>query len=256
MKAGLSKAVAAAVACAVLGSGVVSAATPQATDQQVVREYLAKVALDIDAAGQVATVGLSADVPPMLAGPAREAIRHWRFKPPVREGHAVTARTYARVTLQLVRQPGGNYGLRATYGSNGPKLTYTQAPGYPADEIRRRNEGYLKVDAVVRPDGTLADIRVASSHFALNSRTQDFQRVAIETMKHCHAMPELVDGKPVATRIEVPMTFSLGGGRPREVSPPESGQGTDNPVGPVPGPIGQAVALDSPVHLLMGSPSG
>src|SRR5690349_8257576 len=158
MKARVATGAVAGAMVAVFGWNAARAAMPSASDPQVAREYRAEVALDIDVRGQVAAVQLPANVPAVLTGAAREAIGHWRFKPPVRDGHPATARTWARVTLQLLRQPDGNYGLRAVFGSNGPKLTFTRLPEYPRNELRQRGQGRLVMEAIVHPDGTLTDI--------------------------------------------------------------------------------------------------
>lgn len=249
MKAWVAMVGIAGAALAVSGWSAARAAAPPAGGQQVAREYRAEVALDIDAHGQVTAVQLPADLPPVLAGPAREAIGHWRFEPPVRGGHAVTARTWARVRLQLLRQSDGNYGLRAVYGSNGPGLTFARRPDYPRNEIRQRGQGRLVMEATVQPDGTLTDVQMASYRF--NHPDPGAFRTSAETvMRYAHAQPELVDGKPVATRIQVPFVWALqsitrGEALSRQVSK-ETTPGIDSGSRP----IGEVVALDSPVRLI------
>lgn len=237
-----------------LGWSAARAAEPKAADAQVAREYRAQVALDIDTDGKVSGIQLPQDVPPMLAAPAREAIARWRFKPPVRDGHAVTARTYVRLILQLVRQMDGNYGLRAVYRANGPRLILTQLPQYPRNELRQRGQGTIVMEAIVRPDGTLSDIHMAS-HRINHPGPGAFVTSAEAVMQHAHAQPELVAGQPVATRIQVPFVYAL-----QSVSRSEAlsiGAAKDGAPATAesPGPVGEAVALDSPVQLI-ADPSG
>lgn len=242
-----------AVACAVFavsGWHAARAATPAAGDRQVAREYRAEVALDVDAQGKVAAAQLPADVPAALAGPAREAIGHWRFKAPVRDGHPVTARTWARIRLQLLQQPDGNYGLRAIYGSNGPKLTFTRRPEYPHNEIRQRGQGKLVMEAIVHPDGTLTAIHMASHRFN-HQDASAFRHSAEEVMRHAHAQPELVDGQPVATRIQVPFVYALQSISLSEATSRMAHKEASEPAEPDFNPIGEVIALDSPVQLLV-----
>ncbi len=249
MKAGRVAGGMAWVLLGVLGVSTVRVATARG-DATVVREYRAEVALDINAQGEVSAVGLPGDIPPMLAGPAREAIGHWRFRPPVRDGHAVTARTYAKATVQVVQQAHDTYGVRAVYRSNGPKLHFAQLPAYPPNEIRQRGQGGLVMEATVRPDGSLSDVHVAGLRFN-HPNDGAFIKSAEAVMEHASAQPELVDGAPVATRVQVPFTFTL-----REASYSEALARSEKPPAAAPAladdasPIGEPVALDSPTRIV------
>lgn len=231
MKTGLARTAVAGVLCALLGAGVV-----HAEDQQVAREYTANVALDVDGKGQVTGVALPAEVPAMLTGPAQEAMKQWRFKPPVRDGHAVTARTYARTSLQA-------------------KL-FIPPPRYPMEELRHRSEGSLIMEAIVHPDGTLTDIRMVKHHFS-DVHFSAFQQSVMTALAHCPATPELVNGKPVATRIRIPFTFKLNYvSRADALSTPVKREADRGPAGDSESsaPADEVVALDSPVQPLEGNP--
>lgn len=180
MKRGRAQGIVACVMVVALGWSTARAAEPKAADPQVAREYRVQVALDIDAQGHVAAVGLPSEIPSMLVAPTQDAFRHWRFRPPMREGHAVTARTYAGVSVQLVRRPDSNYGLRVVYGQNGPKLIYSHLPVYPVEGLRRHGQGALVMEVVVRPDGSLSDITVASARIS-GGDVGDFRKV-VETV--------------------------------------------------------------------------
>lgn len=253
MRAG---AVQVSVACLLafsLGGSAVRAAESKAADALVAREYRAQVALDIDTDGKVSGIQLPQDVPAMLAAPAREAIARWRFKPPVRDGHAVTARTYVRLVLQLVRQADGNYGLRAVYRANGPRLILTQLPQYPLNELRQRGQGTIVMEAIVHPDGTLSDIHMAS-HRINHPGPGAFVTSAQAVMQHAHAQPELVAGQPVATRIQVPFVYALQSvSRSEALSRQEAKDGAPA-TAEAPQSVGEPVALDSPVQLIAGPP--
>lgn len=244
------------VACALLlasGWGSVRAAPPPAADPPIAREYRAEITLDIDAQGEVAAIGLPTEVPPMLASPARDAIGHWRFKPPVREGRAMSARTYAQVALQLLRRADGNYGLRVLFRSNGPKLSFTRLPEYPRNEIRRLGQGKLVMEAIVHPDGTLSDLHMASYRFN-HPNPGAFLKSAEAVMQQAQAQPELVDGKPVPTRIQVPFVYALQTISRSEALSRQARKDASAPADPDFDSIGQVVALDSPVQLIADPP--
>lgn len=242
----------------VLAAGTVHAgATPAATDAQVAREYRATVALDVDTDGKVSAIQLPAEVPAMLVGPAREAIAHWRFKPPVRDGHAVTARTWAKTVLQVVRQPDGNYGLHAVFQSNGPAVA-CPSPLYPVEEARRRTQGSLVMEAVARSNGTLTDITMISHEFK-SAHVSAFERAVETALKQCHVSPELVNGKPVSTRMRFPIVFAVHVITAEDLEAMRRNAATGGATaseGDASGPSGDAVALDSPVQPLVPGPRG
>lgn len=242
----------------VLAADIVhAAATPAAADAQVAREYRATVALDVDTDGKVYAIQLPAEVPAMLVGPARDAIAHWRFKPPVRDGHTVTARTWAKTVLQVVRQPGGSYGLRAVFQSNGPGMACPQ-PRYPVEEIRRNTQGSLVMEALAQPNGTLTDITMVSHQFK-SVHVSAFERAVEAALAQCHVSPELVDGKPVSTRMRLPFVFALHHITAEELASMRRNAAAENVTaseGDTSGPSGEAVALDSPVQPLEPGPQG
>jgi len=248
---GLAAAAAITAGAALLGGAAVQADTP-AADGRVAREYRAQVALDVGTDGRISVIELPPEIPAVLAGPARDAIGHWQFKPPMRGGHAVTARTYVRVALQVVQQAGGTYGLRAVYRSNGPGLGFPKRPEYPREELRQRGQGSLVMEAIVQPDGALTDIHVAS-HRINHPNPGAFIKSAEAVMRAAVAQPERVDGQAVATRVQVPFVYALQRisrsealSRPSENQGPPASGGFD--------PIGEPVALDSPVQRIAQPP--
>jgi len=183
--------------------------------QQVVRSYRADVALDIDTQGQVAHATLPDDLAPMFDAPIQEAVSRWRFKPVMKDGIAVTARTYARIKLDVLQQAQDKFGVRVICLSNGPSLTFMQAPKFPADMMRTRTEGTVQMEAIVQPDGSVTDIRatdakISGGRIGGPEHSKDaFRRAALAAMQHMQAKPEWIDGKPIATAISLPLAFGL-----------------------------------------------
>jgi len=193
--------------------GCIGAAVAQPAE----RSFRYDLALDIDVQGRVSHVALPDGVPAPFVVPLQEAARGWTFKVSVRNGVPVTARTYGRVRLQLVPQDKDQYGIKIDYLSNGPSLAFTRNPSYPPKMIRDRAEGTITMSAVVQPDGRVTDIQLKdaklSQHVVVRTRhaTEVFARALRESMQTMLAKPEWVDGKPVATAIVLPMSFSLNG---------------------------------------------
>jgi TonB family protein len=185
--------------------------------QLATRSFRYDLALDIDTQGRVARVTLPDGVPAPFVSPLQQAASRWSFKAPIRDGAAVTARTYARVKLVLVPKDAQHYGMQIDFLSNGPSLTLTRYPDYPPEMIRDRAEGTVIMSAVVQPDGRVTDIRLVSAKLSQHEvvRTQHATRVfadaARESMRSMRAEPEWIDGKPVATAIVWPVSFGLNG---------------------------------------------
>ena len=186
-----------------------------AVAQQVVRSYRADVALDIDTQGQVTHATPPDDLPPMFGAPIKEAALRWRFKPVTKSGVAVTARTYARIKLEVLQQAPGKYGVRVVCLSNGPSLIFMRAAKFPADMVRTRTEGKVQVEAIAQPDGSVTDVKVTDSSISgervgtAKHSADVFERSARTAMQYMRAKPEWIDGKPVATRIKLPIAFNL-----------------------------------------------
>lgn len=224
------------------------ALAPVAQAQEIEREWPAQVALDVDPAGQVVAAKLPADIPDALVKAANEVMSRWRFKPVQRDGHAVSAKTYARVKLQAVKRGTGTFGLQVVYLSNGPRLYPTVAPYYPLRESNH-SEGALLIEAVVQTDGRIDDIKVVESHFSGGPRQSLFSKSAVEAVSRWHADPEYVDGHPVATHIQLPMTFCLSRDGCREPIPELKLQRKPAATSAsLPLALGESIALDSPLE--------
>lgn len=185
--------------------------------QPAERSFRYDLMLDIDVQGHVSRVVLPDGMLAPFAVPLQEAARAWTFKAPVRNGVPVTSRTYARVKLQLIQRDKDHFGMKIDRLSNGPSLTFAHYPKYPPEMMRDRAEGTITMSAVVQSDGRVTDIQLKdaklSQHVVVRTRhaTEAFAQALREAMQTMLAKPEWVDGKPVATAIVLPMSFSLNG---------------------------------------------
>lgn len=88
-------------------------------------------------------------------------------------------------------------------GVKPPKLTYSPDPQYPKEERKARHQGTVVLWVVVGPDGSPRDIGVA------RVLSPDFDEAAIDAVKKWKFSPGTKDGEPVATKINVEVTFRL-----------------------------------------------
>ena len=85
-----------------------------------------------------------------------------------------------------------------------PVLVKHVAPQYTAEALVRKISGKVSFESVVLSDGTIGEVKFVRSldpYFGLDEQ-------AFKAMKQWVFKPGLKDGKPVAVRVHVDMTFS------------------------------------------------
>jgi TonB family protein len=91
-------------------------------------------------------------------------------------------------------------------GITAPKVVKDVKPSYPADALRTGINGAVKMECIVRPDGTVSDVRVVQPLYP------SIDDEAVKVLKQWTFSPGTKDGKPVAVQVEVEMTFTTRGG--------------------------------------------
>jgi len=84
-----------------------------------------------------------------------------------------------------------------------PRTTYSSDPEYPEKERKARHQGTVVLELVVDTDGLPRDIKVS------RPLSRDFDKAAINAVKTWRFVPASKDGKPVATEIDVEVSFHL-----------------------------------------------
>ncbi len=77
-------------------------------------------------------------------------------------------------------------------------------PSYPRTAKVAKIEGYVTMEVVVNPDGTVADIRVVDA-----APPRLFDMAAVDAMKRWKFQPKLVNGAPVSQRAQQTIEFRL-----------------------------------------------
>jgi protein TonB len=88
-----------------------------------------------------------------------------------------------------------------------PRLVREIKPNYTADAVRSKVQGSVLLEAVVRPDGSVDPnrVRVVRSLDVVSGLDQQ----AIVAVKGWQFRPGTFDGKAVAVRVLVELTFTL-----------------------------------------------
>lgn len=170
-----------------------------------------QAALDVDREGRVAAVTYvdERDVPDAIRQHGEQIAMGWKFVPPMKDGKAVSGRTYAEMQVCLAPR-GDSMDVSILYAGNGPASFY-EVPrkpvslAFPIGRLVARgiNELRGKIVFVVSVDGkaqlesaTLEDAELQKRYGHLWSKDQR------AFLKRHRYLPELIDGVPTATRME------------------------------------------------------
>jgi TonB family protein len=98
---------------------------------------------------------------------------------------------------------GGIYRLGS--GISNPEPTYSPRPNYTADAMRAKVQGVVALEAVVKSDGSVGQVRITRSldpHFGLDEE-------AIRTVRSWRFRPAKKNGEPVDVWVDVELSFTL-----------------------------------------------
>jgi len=169
----------------------------------------ARVALD--AQGVPQQVEVDQRLPAVIRGAVAERVMAWRFEPARIDNQAHAGATTVFVDACAVPSDGGNMRLAVEYDWNGPGYAdgryFHPAPRYPIDAAKQGKVGSFRVVLKVGADGraSVDTIEVQRGQLRL------FEEARRSWVAQLRYVPEEVDGKPVATRVAIPVDFSMGG---------------------------------------------
>jgi protein TonB len=102
---------------------------------------------------------------------------------------------------------GGDTYTDGMSGVTSPRLIKEIKPNYTADAVRGKVQGSVLLEAVVLPDGSVDSnrVRIVRSLDTISGLDQQ----AVLAVKGWQFRPGTFDGKPVAVRVHVELTFTL-----------------------------------------------
>ena len=86
-----------------------------------------------------------------------------------------------------------------------PSVLRDVKPRYTTEAMRARIQGTVLVRAIVRPDGTVGDVRIVRSLDPVFGLDQEAVRAATQWLFR----PALMGGRPVAIAVTIELVFSL-----------------------------------------------
>lgn len=103
----------------------------------------------------------------------------------------------ARAQTDTVYTPGNGVSL--------PAVTKQIQPQYTPEAMANRIEGRVGLSTVVLADGKVGEVKVTRSLDSVHGLDES----AVKAMKQWEFKPGTKDGKPVAVRVSIDMTFTL-----------------------------------------------
>ena len=99
----------------------------------------------------------------------------------------------------------GNDAFGAGSGVTMPSVLREVKPSYTAEAMRAKVQGAVMVEAIVREDGRVSQVRIVRSL----DRTFGLDEEALKAVKNWHFNPGKRQGRNVAVVVEIELTFTL-----------------------------------------------
>lgn len=216
------------------------------------REFTYGVAAEIDANGHVVSADLKAkDVDEAFANAIEGLVKQWRFRPAMADGQPATATTM--LTTQVVVDIDKNDSAKVTarYLRHGAAPDGLQAPPrYPNDAMRSQVSAEVAVVATIDAKGQPVKVELHSLMMNLDDPRlgKRFADETMETVRRWKFQPEQVNGQPVASKVVVPIKFTIRNGAVRNwkwmVKPPQENEVALDFTSQQPVALGNATGLE------------
>ena len=132
---------------------------------------------------------------------ALDAVRKWTFKPGTKDGQPV--RVAIQLILEFRLQPSAY--SAGTPGLVSPQIKDHPDPTYTSDALRAKIQGTVRIQAVVKADGTVGAARIIQSL----DTTYGLDDAALAAAKQWTFEPGTLNGKPVPVSVTLSLEFRL-----------------------------------------------
>jgi TonB family protein len=157
---------------------------------------MVRMKVSLDAAGAVTAVAPEGELKPKLADAVTSAVKAWQFAPARKGGQAVAS----EIVVPVLCQPP----ISANAAKNiPPKAISRDQPEYPREMRRYGLTGQVVLEFEVGVDGKVLNPVVAESD------NPAFDEPALKSLLKWKFEPATSDGKPVKTKMKVPVVFTL-----------------------------------------------
>lgn len=183
-----------------------------AGDARVVA-FNASVRVEVDAAGKPVKVEAPADLPDAIRGFIEKRVASWQYEPAKQGGVPAAAVTFVRVGACAIPVAEG-FRMGLDFKGNGPAIVnagpwFMPPPRYPHEMQRMAVEGEFKVSYAIQADGTTRIASIEPMAGTGSRHLKAFRGALTSWIEGLRYQPEQVDGRPVATDMTFPVSFTL-----------------------------------------------
>lgn len=174
--------------------------------------FNASVRVEVDAAGKPVKVEAPADLPEAIRGFIEKRVASWQYQPGKIEGRPQASTTYVSVKACAVPVAEG-YRLGLDFDGNGPRRAGDQRldpPVYPRLAHRAGTEATFVLILQADADGRTELAAIEHADISGRAGAGEFEPLLRRWAKGVRFDLEQVAGKPVPTRVRMPVLFSMG----------------------------------------------
>ena len=189
------------------------AAISTAAPEQKTVAFDASVKVEVDATGKAITIQAPEALPESVRAVIEKRVAAWQYEPATRNGAAMPSTTYVRVGVCAVPGSDDNHvKVGVDFKGNGPRvvnaLGLLPRPMYPGKAYQMRVEGAFEVTIAVKPQG-MADIESITALKQGGQAKGEFEAALRSWVDRLTFEPEIVAGRPITTRLRIPVDFTL-----------------------------------------------
>lgn len=174
--------------------------------------FNASVRVEVDATGKPIKVEAPADLPEAIRGFIEKRVASWQYQPGKIEGRPQASTTYVSVKACAVPVAEG-YRLGLDFDGNGPRRAGDQRldpPMYPRLAQRAGTEATFVLILQADADGRTELAAIEHADISGRAGAGEFEPLLRRWAKEVRFDLEQVAGKPVPTRVRMPVLFSMG----------------------------------------------
>ena len=172
--------------------------------------------VSVDAEGRVDGVEILDPIPAPLERLVESAARRLEFEPARRDGRAVASRTTLRFDVRFTPGEPGKQLARVEGATTEVAWRKRHVVPWPRGAGRDGYGAWVLADLALRPDGSVdggasrvEDVVLVSERGVVEDEVyrRIFERAVLRSLGRWSAVPEELEGAPVAARVKVAVTF-------------------------------------------------
>lgn len=176
--------------------------------------FNAAVRVEVSAAGAPVKVEAPVEFPEVVRHFIEKRVASWQYQPAMQDGVPAMAVTYVRVGVCALPIDAG-YRMGLDFKGNGPAIvgstSWLLPPRYPKELMMAGVEGVFQVNYSIQADGSARLDEIEAQSGVSRAHLKQFRSALTAWVEGFRYRPESVNGISIATKMSVPVSFSLSG---------------------------------------------